>query len=305
MGVRGETGVAKDVKGAKPRGLGRGLAALMDEMGAPAADAQGVREVAIDLIDRNKGQPRHHFDETALEELATSIRAQGVLQPLLLRPREGGRFEIVAGERRWRAAQMAGLHAVPAVVREMSDAQLFEAALIENVQRKDLNPIEESDAYCKLKEAFGHTQEQIAQLTGKSRSHIANLLRLQDLPGAARTFLITGELTMGHAKLLLSSAEPGLLAIEAVQKQMTVRELEKRIQFERERFVAKKPRREGVGGGRVRPQDPNTAALERELAEALGMAVMIRDGDGWGEVTVRYQTLDQMDLVIERLQGRR
>lgn len=298
----GEDGKAK---GAKARGLGRGLAALMEEMGAPVDGGGGVRAVAIDLIDRNARQPRRQFDETALDELATSIRAQGILQPLLLRPRPGGRFEIVAGERRWRAAQKAGLHEVPAVVREMTDAQVFQAALIENVQRRDLNPIEESDAYLELKEKYGHTQERIAELTGKSRSHIANLLRLQDLPGAARSFLITGELTMGHAKLLLSSAEPGLLAIEAVQKQMTVRELEKRIQFERERFAAKPPRKTGVGGGRVRPQDPNTAALERDLCEALGMAVMIREGDGWGEVTVRYQTLDQMDLVIERLQGRR
>jgi ParB family chromosome partitioning protein len=300
--------VPKDVKGGKVqgRGLGRGLAALMDEMGAvvPGPGREGVSPVAVDLIDRNPQQPRRHFDETALEELAASIRTQGILQPLLLRPRDGGRFEIVAGERRWRAAQKAGLHEVPAVVREMSDGQMFEAALIENVQRHDLNPIEESDAYVRLKEAFGHTQERIAELTGKSRSHIANLLRLQDLPPAARSFVITGELTMGHAKLLLSSAEPGLLAIEAVQKQMTVRELEKRIQFERERFAAKPPRRTGVGGGRVRPQDPNTAALERDLTETLGMAVMIREGDGWGEVTVRYQTMEQMDLVIERLQGR-
>ncbi|WP_448586405.1 ParB/RepB/Spo0J family partition protein [Thermaurantiacus sp.] len=278
----------------KPHGLGKGLAALLDEMGArvPEGRAGGPEMVPIDLIDRNPNQPRRHFDEAALEELAQSIRTQGILQPLLLRPRGEGRYEIVAGERRWRAAQRAGLAEVPAIVRALDDRQVFEAALIENVQRTDLNPIEEADAYGRLRDEFAHTQERIAEVTGKSRSHIGNYLRLLELPPAARAMVADGRLSMGHAKVVLASANPGELALEIVEKGLSVRQAEARVLAERRALVPK---------ARGRRVDPDAEALEAQLAEATGLQVRLKTGPGWGELRFRYTTLDQLDQLIARL----
>jgi ParB family chromosome partitioning protein len=280
----------------KPHGLGKGLAALLDEMGAsvPEGRAGGPETVPVDLIDPNPDQPRRRFEEGALDELAQSIRAQGILQPLLLRPKPGGRFEIVAGERRWRAAQRAGLHEVPAIVRALDDRQVFEAALIENVQRTDLNPIEEADAYGRLRDDYSHTQERIAEVTGKSRSHIGNYLRLLELPGAARALVADGRLSMGHAKVVLASGRPGELALDIVEKGLSVRQAEALVAAERKALVPK------AGGRRA---DPDAEALEAQLAEATGLHVRLKTGPGWGELTLRYTTLEQLDALIAKLQA--
>jgi ParB family chromosome partitioning protein len=277
----------------KPKGLGKGLAALLDEMGAPAAPS-GVMMVPIDLVDRNANQPRLDFDEAALLELAASIRERGILQPLLLRPRDGGRYEIVAGERRWRAAGMAGLHEVPAVVKELDDAQVFEAALIENIQREDLNPLEEADAYRRLSEEHGHTQEAIARITGKSRSHVANYLRILDLPRNTHALIRTGQLSMGMAKLALMVPDPDAFSAMVVAKGLSVREAEK---------AAKGLKARGRRKPAPRGRGPDTEALEESLAQATGMIVTIREGAGWGEVTFRYRRLEELDYLIGKLQA--
>lgn len=281
---------------AKPAGrLGKGLAALLDEMGTALPPASAANEVPVDLIDPNPRQPRQDFDEAKLEELAQSVRERGILQPLLLRPGAAGRYEIVAGERRWRAAQRAGLHAVPAIVRDFDDAATFEAAIIENVQRADLNPLEEADAYNRLAAEFGHTQETIARLTGKARSHIANYLRLLDLPRNAQAAVRAGAVSMGIAKLALAAPDPDLFVREAAEKGFSVRQAEA--------WLAAAGRRAAAAKARAKPADPDIAALETALAEALGLGVTIRQGSGFGELVIRYQTLDQLDGVIARLQG--
>ncbi|WP_194744786.1 ParB/RepB/Spo0J family partition protein [Thermaurantiacus tibetensis] len=276
--------------------LGKGLAALLDEMGTAPPLATATGTVAIDLIDPNPRQPRQDFDEARLEELAQSIRERGILQPLLLRPR-GSRYEIVAGERRWRAAQRAGLHEVPAIVRDFDDATTFEAAIIENVQRADLNPLEEADAYNRLAQEFGHTQETIARLTGKARSHIANLLRLLDLPRNAQAAVRAGQVSLGIAKLALSAPDPELFIREAAARGFSVRQAEA--------WLASAGRRAKVARARAAARDPDIAALEASLADALGLVVMIRQGagTGHGELVIRYESLDQLDQVIARLQG--
>ncbi|WP_448582583.1 ParB/RepB/Spo0J family partition protein [Thermaurantiacus sp.] len=280
---------------AKPAGrLGKGLAALLDEMGSAPLSA-ATSTVAIDLIDPNPRQPRQDFDDTKLDELAQSIRERGILQPLLLRPAASGRYEIVAGERRWRAAQRAGLHDVPAIVRAFDDAATFEAAIIENVQRADLNPLEEADAYNRLAAEFGHTQETIARLTGKARSHIANLLRLLDLPRNAQAAVRAGEISLGIAKLALSAPDPDLFVREAVAKGFSVRQAEAWLAAARRRAQAAK--------ARAREDDPDVAALEAALSDALGLHVAIRQGAGFGELVIRYATLDQLDALVAKLQG--
>jgi ParB family chromosome partitioning protein len=276
------------------KGLGKGLAALMDEMGAPVAPSPAVMMVPIDLVDRNENQPRWDFDETALDELAASIRERGILQPLLLRPRHGGRYEIVAGERRWRAAGMAGLHEVPAVVKELDDAQVFEAALIENIQRADLNPLEEADAYRRLNVEHGHTQEAIAKITGKSRSHVANYLRILELPRNTHALIRTGQLSVGMAKLALMVPDPDAFSKMVVDKGMSVREAEKAANG-----LKARGRRKSAPRGR----GPDTEALEESLAQATGMIVTIREGAGWGEVVFRYRGLDELDTLIGKLQA--
>lgn len=284
------------------KGLGKGLQALLDEMGTPVpGGAPGPLAVAIDLIDRNPSQPRRHFDPEALQELADSIRVQGVLQPILLRPRRDGRYEIVAGERRWRAAQLAGLHEVPALVREMDQARVFEVALIENVQRQDLNPMEEAIAYQRLADDYGHTQERVAELTGKSRSHVANFMRLTQLPPELREMLAKGAISVGHAKLLLTAPNPLALAEEIVLRGLSVRQVEGMLK-------AGEKGRAGPGSARrAQVVDPDTEALEQQLEEVTGLAVAIRVKPGAqgmkGELVVRFRDLEELDHVIAKLQA--
>lgn len=279
------------------RGLGRGLSALLSEGGdsAPPAEAVrgGPRSLGIDLLGPNPHQPRRHFDDEALAELADSIREKGLIQPILVRPRpdSAGRYEIVAGERRWRAAQRAGLHEVPVVVRELGDAEALELALIENVQRTDLNPIEEAAGYAGLLEQFGHRQEDLARLIGKSRSHIANSLRLLTLPESVRARVVAGSLTAGHARALVGSPDPERLAEIVVEKGLTVRQTE-----DLARHVARPHT-----AGRRSEKDADTRALEQSLSAALGLPVSIRPNGARGEVRITYRDFDDLDEVCRRL----
>jgi ParB family chromosome partitioning protein len=279
------------------RGLGRGLSALLSEGGdstPPAETARGgTRSLGIDLLAPNPHQPRRHFDDEALAELADSIREKGLIQPILVRPRADspGRYEIVAGERRWRAAQRAGLHEVPVVVRELGDAEALELALIENVQRTDLNPIEEAAGYAGLLERFGHRQEDLARLIGKSRSHIANTLRLLTLPEAVRARVVVGSLTAGHARALVGSPDPESLAETVVEKGLTVRQTEE---------LARQVARPHTAGRRAE-KDADTRALEQSLSAALGLSVSIRPNGARGEVRITYRDFDDLDEVCRRL----
>jgi len=284
------------------RGLGRGLSALLGEAEeiAHAADpAAGVREIPIELIHRNPDQPRQVFDEADLAELEASIRDKGVLQPILVRPSAAhpGEFEIVAGERRWRAAQRAGLIAIPALVRELGDNEAFEIAIIENIQRADLNPIEEARAYSALMTRLGVNQEEAAKRVGKSRSHVANTMRLSALPEKVQDHLVAGRLTAGHARALLSVENAEALADRIVADGLTVRDVEA---LARETSAAPKK----SSGPRKPAKDADTASLEVDLEDALGMSVDITDRGGAGEVKIKYATLEQLDEICRRLMRR-
>jgi ParB family chromosome partitioning protein len=279
------------------RGLGRGLSALLGEAEAGQA-ATGAREVPIELIHPNPSQPRTRFAEAELEELAASIRAKGLLQPILVRPAPGapGEYQIVAGERRWRAAQRAGLASAPVLVRELNDLETLEAALIENLQRTDLNPLEEAGAYAALMNAGQLTQEQAAEAVGKSRSHVANTLRLLQLPAPAQAMVRDGRLSAGHARAVLAAADPLALAERIVGEGMSVREAE---------ALARRP---ADAAGRAparsaRRKSADTLALERDVSERLGLQVEIIDRDGKGEVRIRYKSLEQLDDLCRRLGG--
>jgi ParB family chromosome partitioning protein len=283
----------------KRGGLGRGLSALLEEMGsAPpvaVAEARSASLLPVAAITPNPTQPRRMFDETALNELADSIRIKGVLQPILVRPAEEGRYEIVAGERRWRAAQMAGLHEIPVVIRNFSDIDGFEAAIIENVQRTDLNPIEESQGYQRLIQEFGHTQEMVASVTGKARSHVANLLRLLDLPEDVQMLVKMGLLSLGHAKAVMQAKDPSALAKEIAAQGLTVRQAEEAAR-----------RSQGISAPKPQAstrRDPELDALEAQLGEALGIQVSIEARGKRGTVTLKFSDLDQLDTIIARLQG--
>lgn len=285
------------------RGLGRGLSALMADVepqsvttGASAANADQM--VPIERIAPNRDQPRRSFSDDRLEELANSIRAKGVLQPLIVRPmpEQPDHFEIVAGERRWRAAQRAQLHELPVIVRDFSDTEVLEVAIIENIQRADLNPIEEAAGYKQLMTRFGHTQEQMAEALGKSRSHIANLLRLLNLPDSVQQMVVGGELSAGHARTLITSIAPEDLAKKIVQKGLSVREAEKLAKSQgNEGHVAKKPASSAV----MAEKDADTKALEGDLSTALGMKVSVdhKAGTESGRVTISYDTLEQLDTL--------
>jgi ParB family chromosome partitioning protein len=290
----------------KSSGLGRGLAALLDEAARPSAlkgegespqQARGVREVEIGRIRPNPAQPRMHFDEDSIAELADSIAERGVLQPVLLRP-DGDNFQLVAGERRWRAAQRARLHTIPAIVRDIDDSTSAEIALIENVQRQDLNAIEEADGYRKLIETYGHTQDELAKLVHKSRSHIANLLRLLDLPGAVKEMLLRSDISMGHARAIATREDAEDLAREIVAKGLSVRQAED---------LAKRGKRTGDSGpsGRTQPTtgDADLAALERQLGDMLGLKVKVANNGTRGTVALHYSSLDQLDMICQRLSG--
>lgn len=287
------------------RGLGRGLSALLgdsaEDVAAAAATAQGgagVREIPIELIHRNPDQPRKSFPEADLQELSESIREKGVLQPILVRasPKTPGEFEIVAGERRWRAAQKAGLGVVPALVRELDDLQVLEIAIVENVQRADLNAIEEALGYKALMERFGRTQETVATAVGKSRSHVANTLRLLNLPLEVQDHVLHGRLSAGHARAIATSVNPSALAERIVAAGLSVRDAE---------ALARKGGEPSKSGGARKPsggaKDTDTLALESDLSEVLGLDVQVIDRGGAGELRISYATLEQLDDLCRRL----
>jgi ParB family chromosome partitioning protein len=284
------------------RGLGKGLSALLGEAPAPASASEasakgGVREVEIGRIRPNPNQPRSHFNEDALAELADSIAERGVLQPILLRPNGREAFEIIAGERRWRAAQRAGLHVIPAVVRDgVDEEETAELALIENIQREDLNAIEEAEGYRQLVNRYGHTQEAIAQIVHKSRSHVANLLRLLDLPEFVRQSLMRGDINMGHARAVAAAPDPEDLTREIVRKGLSVRQAEARAKR------AKKGPAELVLD-KSRAIDPDLAALERQLGDMLGVKVQVSHKGQGGTVALHYSSLEQLDMICQRLTG--
>ena len=287
----------------KATGLGRGLSALLDEaVRTPRTASEpgevqrgGVREVELALIRANPHQPRKQFDEVALDELAQSIADKGVLQPILLRPAGDG-YELIAGERRWRAAQKAQLHRIPALVRELDDAATAEVALIENVQRADLNAIEEADAYKQLIIGFGHNQDEVGRLVGKSRSHVANLLRLLDLPEDVRALLLRGDISMGHARAIATSPHASEIAARIVSDGLSVRQVEQLAR-------AARPVKAARDGGPPRPVDADLAALERQLGDLLGLRVKVAHGKGGGTVALHYSSLDQLDMICQRLSG--
>lgn len=271
------------------RGLGRGLSALMAEVATPteeavSTDRSPVQQLPVELLVPNPDQPRRHFDETALAELAASIREKGVIQPLIVREK-GDAYEIVAGERRWRAAQRAQVHQVPVIIRAFTDTEVLEIAIIENIQRTDLNPIEEATGYRALIERFGHTQEKLSEAMGKSRSHIANLMRLLTLPDDVQSMLRDGKLTAGHARALITAPEPSALARKVAQEGLSVRQTE---------ALLKAPKTSGKP--RQRAKDSDTRGLENDLSAALGMAVSIDYvGGGKGTLTVSYASMEQLD----------
>lgn len=269
---------------------------------APAASAGdgGPRNIPIDLVQRNPSQPRKHFDEGELSDLSNSIRSHGVLQPILVRPIPGGKYEIVAGERRWRAAQRAGLHAIPAVVRDLNEVEVLEIAIVENVQRTDLNPIEEAQGFQALIDRFGRTQQEIAEAVGKSRPHIANMLRLLQLPDDLQEMVRDGRLSSGHARAILTAPDPRGLAQRAIAEGLNVREIERLAQQAKDEKHG--PRVTGAAAGEGKSAD--TRALEQSLSAALGLDVTITEkGGAAGEVKISYKTLEQLDDVIRRLRG--
>ena len=287
----------------KQRGLGRGLSALLGEPSAPQsiqvaevekpATATGVVEKPIELLVRNPDQPRRVFTEVDIEDLAASIREKGVLLPLLVRsaPNQPGHFQIIAGERRWRAAQKAGLHAVPVIVREMDDLEVLEVGIIENVQRADLNPIEEARGYKVLMDRFGRTQEALAQVVGKSRPHIANMLRLLGLPEVVQDHVLHGRLSAGHARALVTAGDPVALAAEVIANGLSVRQTEALA------------RREGQAVPPVARKtiSADSLSFEQDLQEALGLKVKLMDTGGQGELRLSYKTLEQLEDLRRRL----
>jgi len=280
------------------RGLGRGLAALLGEDEAVAEDggtpARSAQTLPVELIEPGRFQPRRIFDEDELTALALSIREKGLLQPILVRPHahDYGRYEIIAGERRWRAAQKAGMHEIPALVRPLSDRDALEVALVENIQREDLSPLEEAEGYQRLLEEFDHTQEALAQVLGRSRSHIANMIRLLSLPAPVKKMVDDGSLSAGHARAILSVADPADLARQIVRRQLSVRQTERLVQATRER---PRPRKTAPA------KSTDVLALERELGAALGLKIEINDRNGNGTVQIEYRTLAQLDDIIRRL----
>ncbi|MGE4410823.1 MAG: ParB/RepB/Spo0J family partition protein [Sphingobium sp.] len=302
--------------GRRAHGLGRGLSALLGETmreepvsagdgeSAPVASGRSVQHIDISSISPHPDQPRKQFDEDALQELADSIAERGVIQPIIVRGLPRGGFQIVAGERRWRAAQRARLHQIPAIVRDFTDAETMEIALIENVQRQDLNPVEEAEAYSRLIAQFGHSQEVLGKLVGKSRSHVANMMRLLDLPGTVLDVVRAGKLSMGHARALIGVEDAAQIVRRIVDKGLSVRQTEKLAQ------QAKGKTGKAVADGETRrakavaAPDADIQALEQHLADMLGLKVVIDAGEGGaGTLSLRYSTLDQLDMLCQRLSG--
>ena len=284
----------------RQRGLGKGLAALLGEtmeQGGPGAREGALLSIPIEHLAPHPNQPRQRFDEAEIESLAASIREKGIVQPLVVRPADGGDtpYRIVAGERRWRAAQRAGLHELPALVRRLSDAESIEIALVENLQRRDLGALEEAAAYRRLIREFDHRQEDVAQALGKSRSHVANTVRLLDLPAPVQDLIADGSLSAGHGRALLAAAEPAEHAKTAVRLGLTVRQTEALVRRAGEARAA----RAAPAG------DPNTKALQKELSQALGLKVTLANaarGKG-GRLTIAYRDPEQLDSLIGRLRA--
>lgn len=304
------------IASAKRQALGRGLGALLgdarreeplvaapqsDGSGASVQGASGLAMLAVANIVPHPDQPRRRFDEGALDELAASIAARGMIQPVIVIPHGPGQYQLVAGERRWRAAQRAQLHEIPAIIRNLSDREVTALALIENLQREDLNPIEEARAYLRLAEGDGLTQAEIARLVDKSRSHVANLQRLLGLPAPVLELVEEGKLSMGHARALIGSDNAVMLAADAVARQLSVREVERLVR--RGQAPASAPRR--ARSERDPAASADIAAVQSHLEEFLGLSVRINtDADPRsGAVTIRYRTLDQLDLICQRLTG--
>ena len=293
----------------KPRGLGRGLSSLLGDAGVAAGNAggaasgtgaasalSGLTELPIEWINSGPWQPRRRFDTDSLAELAESIRSKGLVQPVLVRPRAGtaNRYELIAGERRWRAAQMAQLHNIPAIIRELGDEEAYELALIENIQRADLSAIEEAEGYRQLIDSFGYTQEQLSEIIGKSRSHIANLMRLLGLPEEVRDMIVDGRLTMGQARPLIGQEDCVALARQIADRGLSARQAEA--------LVAKPPRRKAGGS----PKPAKSADLENVEAMlrgklGLGLDIDWNEKNGTGKMTIRFATLEQMDEVMAKL----
>ena len=291
------------------KGLGMGLQALLGEAARPAAapatgssSRGGVREVEVARIRPNPNQPRVQFDEEALDELAESIRQRGVLQPILLRP-EGEDYMIIAGERRWRAAQRARLHAIPAIVREIDESTTSEIALIENIQRLDLNPLEEAEGYRQLIQRHGHTQDEVGRIVHKSRSHVANLLRLLDLPEFVRQSLLQGDISMGHARAVATSDDPEQLAREIIAKGLSVRQAEARARREKSRPGPGADIGRASARNAAKVVDADLEVLERQLGDLLGLRVQVVHKGQGGTVTLHYSSLDQLDMICQRLSG--
>jgi ParB family chromosome partitioning protein len=286
----------------RPR-LGRGLAALIGDANDKITTinrARGQRRVPVEFLRPNPRNPRKSFDESDLEDLASSIREKGIIQPILVRTMPGMAdvYEIIAGERRWRAAQRAGLHDVPVILVEAGDREALELAIIENVQRTDLNPLEEALGYERLIGEFSYAQADLGRIIGKSRSHVANTLRLLKLPDSVKTHVLKGELSAGHARALLSVSDPEAAARRVIEKGLNVRDVERMAQ---EESVSPPLEVKSTDRPAAREKDPDTRALEKALEDVLGMSVEIRHGARGGEVRIRYKTLDQLDSVCRRL----
>jgi ParB family transcriptional regulator, chromosome partitioning protein len=278
--------------------LGRGLASLIGDLGAEANDrARTQRRLPIELLKRNPFNPRRAFSEAQLDELAQSIRDRGIIQPLIVRPVGNDKYEIVAGERRWRAAQRAGLHDVPVVIVEVDDREAFQLAIIENIQRADLNPIEEANAYQRLADEFDYSQEEVAKTVGKSRPHVANTLRLLKLTKPVQELITANKLDAGHARILVGLDDQQELANQIVERGYSVRQVEAMI---RDRAV-----RTAIAPREPRSKDPNSRAFEKRLTDALGLQVTLNQrGDG-GVLHIRYSNLDQLDDIARKLEGTR
>jgi ParB family chromosome partitioning protein len=280
--------------------LGRGLAALIGDVKTDATAASGIdrgprppRRLPVGFLRPNPNNPRKAFRDSDLADLTNSIREKGIVQPLIVRPVGQDQYEIIAGERRWRAAQKAGLHDVPVVIREASEKESLELAIIENVQRADLNAIEEAQGYQQLIDQYSYTQEQVAQVVGKSRSHVANTLRLMTLPEGVQVFVLDGRLSAGQARALLTLPDPMVGAQRILNEGLTVRDVE-RLDPEV---------RQGKSGRKAKPKDADTRALEKDLSDTLGLDVAISHRGGKGDVRIKYTSLEQLDDIVRRLKG--
>lgn len=296
-----------DQGGRRRANLGRGLDALLGDDDGGYSNLDRLRQsrlVPIGQLQPNPYQPRRHFPEEELQTLIRSVREKGILQPILVRPAKAGgdTYEIVAGERRWRAAQRCQLHEVPVIIRDFSDTESLEIAIVENVQRHDLNPLEEAYGYRRLLQEFGRTQEDVAKVVGKSRSHVANTLRLLDLPEGPQQMVVEGTLSAGHARALLAAPDPAAAAAQVVDRALNVRQTEALVRSLADRPDPPSATKSGGGNRGPAAKDADTLALERDLTDRLGLTVDVRaDAKGAGSLTVRFQSLDQLDALVAKL----